>query len=498
MNRKEIKKEAKKSIKREFLKTILVVFIAGIIINGGYNYGTYRINTNENIPSIEKKTIGNAINNFIYNINQNFGEEKHGFIAPLIDNITESKSVSVGLINSINTLVFNHNLDNSMVSVIAFLISLIFYIFVQNVLIIGKIRYFLELRRYRVKVDKLLFPYQVKRWGYIANIMFTKALYQLLWFLTIIGGFIKIYEYKMIPYVLAENPCIKKKEAFRLSKELTNGYKFELFKLDLSLIGWYILQILTLGFSSLFYFNAYKEAIYAEVYMKIRNEQYASLTDKSLLNDTYLIVNDYQNTLYPKEKFSIPIESRFKGFDIDYSKTYDLMDYVLFFFTFSMIGWLWEVMFGFISTGTFINRGTMHGPWLPIYGYGGVLILLVLKPLRNKPILFFITTMLLAGVIEYATACYLEIVLGYCWWTYEGYFLNLNNRICLEGLLVFGFGGAAITYFVAPILNNLYAKIKPMIRVILCILLIFSYLIDYSYTQTYPNVGNGITTEIIK
>ena len=55
MDRKEIKKEAKKSIKREFLKTILVVFIAGIIINGGYNYGTYRINTNENIPSINDR-----------------------------------------------------------------------------------------------------------------------------------------------------------------------------------------------------------------------------------------------------------------------------------------------------------------------------------------------------------------------------------------------------------------------------------------------------------
>lgn len=498
MNRKEIKREARKNLKRNFFRTILVVFIAGIVINGGYHYGTYHINTNNEIPSIETKTIGNAINKIIYNINQSAGTEKHGFIAPLIDNITESNSITVGFINSLNTLIFKRNIDASMVSIIALLISLTFFIFIQNVLVVGKDRYFLEYRRYNVKMDRLLFPYQVKRWGYIANIMFTKSLYQLLWFLTVIGGFIKIYEYKMIPYVLAENPNIKKKEAFRLSKELTDGYKFELFKLDLSLIGWYILQILTLGFSSLFYFNAYKETIYAETYMNLRKVKYDNLTDKSLLNDEYIDIDTYQNKLYPKEKFTIPIESRIKVLDIDYRKTYDLIDYVLFFFTFSMIGWLWEVLFGFIATGEFVNRGTMHGPWLPIYGYGGVFILLLLKPLRKRPVLFFITTMLLAGVIEYATACYLELVLGYSWWTYEGYFLNLNNKICLEGLLIFGLGGAAITYFAAPLLNNLYAKINYAARVIICVVLIFSYLVDYLYTQKYPNVGNGITTEIVK
>ena len=96
--------------------------------------------------------------------------------------------------------------------------------------------------------------------------MLKKEIYTILWSLTIIWGIVKHYEYKMIPYILAENPEIDSKDCFKLSKDMTNGYKFTMFKLDLSLILWYLLSYITLGLSNIFYFNPYKESINANVY----------------------------------------------------------------------------------------------------------------------------------------------------------------------------------------------------------------------------------------
>ena len=167
---------------------------------------------------------------------------------------------------------------------------------------------------------------------------------------------------------------------------------------------------------------------------------------------------------------------------------------ILFFFSFAIFGWVYEVAIGFMNDGVFINRGTLFGPWLPIYGYGGVLILILLKPFREKPWLVFLLALVLCGAIEYGTACYLEFVNHMKWWDYSGYFLNFQGRICLEGLLVFGLGGCGVTYFIAPILDNLYNLVKPKLKTIICIILLFFFATDYIYSTINPNTGDGITT----
>ena len=76
----------------------------------------------------------------------------------------------------------------------------------------------------------------------------------------------------MVSYVLAENPNISSKEAFRLSKSLTDGEKFNMFKLDLSILGYRILGFLTLDLFNIFYTNVYKETVYSELYMNLRKK----------------------------------------------------------------------------------------------------------------------------------------------------------------------------------------------------------------------------------
>mgnify|MGYP000694838553 FL=1 len=122
------------------------------------------------------------------------------------------------------------------------------------------------------------------------------------------------------------------------------------------------------------------------------------------------------------------------------------------FFIFSCIGWLWEVSLHLITDGVFVNRGAMHGPWLPIYGSGGILILTLLKKFRDKPYLCFILIFVLCGFLEYTTSYVMEMNTGLKWWDYSGYFLNLDGRICAEGLCVFGIGGMAFIYVLAPVI----------------------------------------------
>ena len=315
MNIKELKKEARKNLKRNFLRTILVTFIAGIIINGGYNYSTY-IYDNTNIMNkgyTYIKTNYEALKNVISNFT-NDGYEARGVIAPLVNNITENRSITVGFINTVNNLIFGNNLSNQTTIILVFMASVFIYVFIQNVFKVGKNRYFLEQRRYKnTKIEKILFPYQISRAWHIAYVSFYKSLYQVLWIPTIVGGIIKHYEYKMIPYILAENPNVSKEEAFKLSKELSNGYKLEMVKLDLSLIGWYVLQIMTFGISSVFYFNSYKECIYSELYMSLRKNKYNEY--KNIFNDQYLDIDEFENKSYPMDKYSIKVN---KKYNIDY------------------------------------------------------------------------------------------------------------------------------------------------------------------------------------
>lgn len=179
---------------------------------------------------------------------------------------------------------------------------------------------------------------------------------------------------------------------------------------------------------------------------------------------------------------------------INYMRCYSVWSVIMIFFIMSFGGWIWEVSLHLITNGTVVNRGVLHGPWLPIYGSGSVLILLLLYRFRNNPPLEFVMTMVVCGGIEYLTSYMLEVVNGKRWWDYSGYFLNLNGRICAEGLLVFGVGGMVIIYVLAPLLDNLVQRLRHKSLVVLCVSLGCIFLADQAYSSKYPNTGEGITT----
>ena len=207
------------------------------------------------------------------------------------------------------------------------------------------------------------------------------------------------------------------------------------------------------------------------------------------------MIDDVQGRAYPVRLYPVPEEERRKLVQsLNYMRHYSVWSLIAVFLSLSVIGWLWEVGMHLVSYGEFVNRGVLHGPWLPIYGTGAVLILTMLYRFRGRPVLEFCSTILLCGFLEYMTSLVMEIATGGMkWWDYSGYFLNLNGRICAEGLLVFGVGGLAIVYVIAPVIDGLIGEVNEKRIMAVCSALIILFAADAVYSQFQPNTGKGIT-----
>ena len=183
----------------------------------------------------------------------------------------------------------------------------------------------------------------------------------------------------------------------------------------------------------------------------------------------------------------------YKRISIDFIRCYTVWNILLMFFMFAFIGWLWEVILFIIQTGEFVNRGSLYGPWIPIYGAGGTMILIILCKLRTRPLIEFLSIAVLSGIMEYATSYFMEMSTGMRWWDYSGYFLNLNGRICAEGLFAFAALGSLVVYFLAPLIDTMLMRVNNRLIEALVICLSVAFTADVIYAHFHPHTGKGIT-----
>ncbi len=209
-------------------------------------------------------------------------------------------------------------------------------------------------------------------------------------------------------------------------------------------------------------------------------------------NKTEYISMDCQNST-----LELPLADRYKVGHLKLKRTYirkyNMISLVMIFFALSFLGWLWEGILSFIVDGKLVNRGMLFGPWLPIYGFGGILSLYIPKRISKNPVNTFIAISVLSSIIEYATSWFFEYTRGVRWWDYSHYALNINGRVCLIGSIFFGIGGCLCVYYLAPMLDDLIKKIPHKIVLILCTGFILLFCVDMVYSKFNPNVGVGIT-----
>lgn len=103
--------------------------------------------------------------------------------------------------------------------------------------------------------------------------LFLRNLFVILWsLLFVIPGIVKSFSYAMTPFILTDHPQMTAQEAIRLSQEMMDGHKGELFTLGLTFLGWELLNAFTLGIGS-FWLNPYKNAAYAAFYRELTANQ---------------------------------------------------------------------------------------------------------------------------------------------------------------------------------------------------------------------------------
>ena len=159
--------------------------------------------------------------------------------------------------------------------------------------------------------------------------------------------------------------------------------------------------------------------------------------------------------------------------------------YFLIFLICSVIGWIYEEIYFLLSDHTLTNRGFLYGPYLPIYGAGAVLITILLKRFKKNALVFFLLTMLVTGILEYAVGFVLLEVWDKRLWDYTGMFLNLGGFICLRSLVSFAVGGLLLIYFAEPLINNITNKFSKLVDTLTLIFIPLIFVIDFIFSLLF-------------
>lgn len=150
--------------------------------------------------------------------------------------------------------------------VLIIIFILVLPITVGYALEVGKSRFFLKGFEYDTNIRYLFSTFNSREYFGIVKTMFVRGLYNTLWtLLLIIPGIVKSYEYMMVPYILSEEPNLTANEAITRSRDITYGHKWDIFVLDLSFIGWNLLDLITFGIAK-FFVRPYQDATFAKLY----------------------------------------------------------------------------------------------------------------------------------------------------------------------------------------------------------------------------------------
>ena len=150
-----------------------------------------------------------------------------------------------------------------------------------------------------------------------------------------------------------------------------------------------------------------------------------------------------------------------------------------------VLGWIYEMIFYRIDLGYFIKRGHGFGPWLPIYAFGALALILVVQKKKLHPLLLFLISAVGSGIIEYATGWVLyNLMGGVRLWDYNVEIWNWGNIdgfICARSVLIFGVFGTVFGALIVPKFMEYIKKVKAPPLVIFSAVLAIAVFADVIY-----------------
>ena len=241
-SRKELKDKAKLRLKENYWKAVLIGLLT-ILIGGASPATTYTLNDQTGaVPTTEQATAAGST------------------ALEEISQIPVAGWIAIAVFMIVFVLI---------VVAIALLVKALVF----NPLEIGRDRFFYKDLEEDAEIKEVCFAFD-RGYKNSVKVMFFRDLYTILWtLLFIIPGIVKAYEYRMIPYILSENPNMDKNEVFAMSKQMMTGNKWKAFVLDLSFILWDLLGACTCGILHIFYIEPYKRLTDAGLYQALKDEQ---------------------------------------------------------------------------------------------------------------------------------------------------------------------------------------------------------------------------------
>ncbi len=289
-SRKDLKEKAKKAFKANYWKSVLVGLILSIVVgsaSGTFSSPSSFSSLNRSDESIYDDEFSFDPSDMIEESDDDLSVEEDDDTLTISDGSTSYTVTPDGMTieteDGTETTEFTETdregaiAATIVIGAIVFIICLVAIafgividVFVLNPLELGCSKFFVKNTEEPASLKNIVFAFEN---GYknIAKILFFRDLYIVLWsLLFVIPGIIKSYEYRMIPYILADNPNLSRDAAFELSRKMMTGNKWRAFVLDLSFIGWHILSAFTCGILSIFYVSPYVYATNAELYQALK------------------------------------------------------------------------------------------------------------------------------------------------------------------------------------------------------------------------------------
>jgi len=271
-NRKDVKAKGKEAFKRNYWKCVATALLIAVVAGGGGsiggNAGGFTSSSHNGYHQIVETS-----------------DTDEDQIAALEDNQDVNDTADVTTEDTVNDSNVTVDMDGEDITPLALgifamifgiiilaasAIGVVLKVFLFNPVKLGCDRFFRRNLEEPAQLENIVFAFK-SHYKNVTKILFLQDLYIFLWsLLFIIPGIVKTYEYRMVSYLLTENPEMSKDDAFAESKRLMNGNKWKAFVLDLSFIGWDLLSLCTCGILSIFYVNPYKHSTNAALYEALK------------------------------------------------------------------------------------------------------------------------------------------------------------------------------------------------------------------------------------
>ncbi len=165
---------------------------------------------------------------------------------------------------------------------------------------------------------------------------------------------------------------------------------------------------------------------------------------------------------------------------------------VIYFFIYAVLGTVMEILTIYVEEKKLVlNRGYLIGPYIPIYGFGGLIIILFLSSYESDFFILFGMSLLLCGILEYLVSYLLEKIFNMKWWDYSHTKFNINGRVELSRLISFGIMGVVVIKLFQPfftgILDSFSSSTIMITAIVLLVILITDFIISTITTVKLKN-----------